>query len=74
MFAVFNWTGLCVFRWNSGSLVGMIRREFGVPHYVMVVGTGDGARRIGDLLEKSESLRSAAARVSQDARERPARL
>ena len=55
MFAVFNWIGLCVFRWNSGSLVGMIRREFGVPHYVMVVGTGDGARRIGDLLEKSES-------------------
>ena len=47
---------LSLFRWKSGSLVGLIRREFGAPHYVMVVGTGDHAVRIGDLLERSSEF------------------
>ena len=47
---------LSLFRWKSGSLVGMIRREFGAPHYVMVIGTGDHAVRIGDLLERSSEF------------------
>lgn len=52
-FAVYSWTLLCLYRWKWASVVGLIRREFGVPHHVMVVGTGAGARRIGELLEQS---------------------
>src|SRR5208337_111962 len=33
--------------------VGVIRREFAAPHYVMVVGTGERALRVGRLLEES---------------------
>src|SRR6202162_4801328 len=46
MFAGFNWALLCVFRLNAGRILGMVRREFGVPSYVMVVGLGDAALRI----------------------------
>jgi exopolysaccharide biosynthesis polyprenyl glycosylphosphotransferase len=55
LFSVYGWTFLCLFRWRAATLVGVIRREFGVPLHVMVVGTGDGARRIGELLEHSAS-------------------
>src|SRR5271157_4884868 len=34
-------------------VVGVIRREFAAPHYVMVVGTGERALRVGRLLEES---------------------
>jgi exopolysaccharide biosynthesis polyprenyl glycosylphosphotransferase len=54
LFAVYSWTLLCLFRWRAGSFVGLIRREFGAPHYVMVVGLGESARRIARLLEQSE--------------------
>ncbi len=53
LFLVYAWTLLCLFRWKAGSLVGVIRREFGAPHYVMVVGTGERAQRLGELLEHS---------------------
>ena len=52
-FAVYSWILLCLFRWKAGRLVGIIRREFAAPHFVMVVGTGRRARRIGQLLEQS---------------------
>lgn len=55
LFSVYSWILLCLFRWKSASLVGIIRREFGVQQHVMVVGTGDIARRMGDLLRQSES-------------------
>jgi exopolysaccharide biosynthesis polyprenyl glycosylphosphotransferase len=55
LFSVYSWMFLCLFRWRAATLVGMIRREFGVPQHVMVVGTGTGARRIGQLLEQSAS-------------------
>ena len=54
LFAFNSWLFLCLFRWRASSLVGVIRREFGAPHYVMVVGLGDGAVRIAQLLERSE--------------------
>jgi exopolysaccharide biosynthesis polyprenyl glycosylphosphotransferase len=54
LICVYSWILLCLFRLRAGRLVGVIRREFGAPHYVMVVGTTDQARRIGELLEKSE--------------------
>lgn len=53
LFAAYSWIFLCLFRWKAGSVVGLIRREFGVPHYVMIVGTSEGARRIGELIERS---------------------
>lgn len=54
LFLVYSWVFLCVFRINTGAVVGIIRREFGKPHFVMVVGEGEIARRIGGLLEASE--------------------
>jgi exopolysaccharide biosynthesis polyprenyl glycosylphosphotransferase len=53
LFLIYAWTLLCLFRWKAGSLVGVIRREFGAPHHVMVVGTGDRARALGQELEQS---------------------
>lgn len=53
LFASYNFVLLCLFRWNAGSLVGLIRREFAAPHYVMIVGTGEHARGMGRLLEQS---------------------
>jgi exopolysaccharide biosynthesis polyprenyl glycosylphosphotransferase len=53
LFATYSWVLLCLVRWKAGSMVGLIRREFGVPHYVMVVGTGERALRIAELLEAS---------------------
>ena len=44
---------LLLFRLTAGRLVGIIRREFAAPHYVMVVGTGERALRMGRLLEQS---------------------
>ncbi len=55
-FLIYAWTLLCLFRWKAGSLVGVIRREFGAPHHVMVVGTGDRARALGEELEQSSSF------------------
>lgn len=54
LFAFYSWFLLCLFRWRAGSLVGVIRREFGAAHYVMVVGLNDTALRIARLLEHSE--------------------
>jgi exopolysaccharide biosynthesis polyprenyl glycosylphosphotransferase len=54
LFAGYSWVALCLFRLAAGSLVGVIRREFGAPHYVLVVGVGESARRLGQLLERSE--------------------
>jgi len=51
--AVYSWIFLCLFRLTAGSLVGMARREFGGPHFIMVVGLGERARRLGTELERS---------------------
>jgi len=53
LFAAYAWVLLLVFRLTAGRVVGVIRREFGTPHYVMVVGTGDRAVRLGYALEQS---------------------
>ena len=53
LFGFYAWIALCLFRLKAGSLVGLIRREFGALHYVVVVGVGDRARRLGDALEGS---------------------
>lgn len=53
LFALDSWVLLCVFRLAAGNVVGAIRRAFGAPYYVLVVGTGPSARRLGEALEQS---------------------
>ena len=53
LFAAFAWILLVIFRMTAGRVVGVIRREFAAPHYVMVVGTGDRARKMAEALERS---------------------
>jgi len=53
LFATYTWILLLLFRLLAGRLVGIIRREFATPIYVMVVGTGDRAVRMGQALERS---------------------
>ncbi len=52
LFAGWTWFLLCLFRLNAGRIMGMVRREFGGPHYVMVVGVGPAAHRMGEQLEE----------------------
>jgi exopolysaccharide biosynthesis polyprenyl glycosylphosphotransferase len=53
LFAMYSWVLACGFRLGAVNLVGVLRREFGAPHFVMVVGLGDSARRLGEALEQS---------------------
>ena len=53
LFAICTWFLLCLFRLNAGLLLRVFRREFSAQHYVMVVGTGDAARRLGRQLEEA---------------------
>ncbi|HEY1240443.1 MAG TPA: sugar transferase [Bryobacteraceae bacterium] len=52
-FSLYAWVLLLGFRLTAGRVVGIIRREFAAPHYVMVVGTGSRAMRLAYALEKS---------------------
>ncbi|MCX6630408.1 MAG: sugar transferase, partial [Candidatus Solibacter sp.] len=53
LFSVYAWVLLLMFRLTAGRMVGVIRREFAAPHYVMVVGTGERAVRMARGLEQS---------------------
>jgi exopolysaccharide biosynthesis polyprenyl glycosylphosphotransferase len=53
LFSAYAWVLLLLFRLVAGRLVGIIRREFAAPHYVMVVGTGERAIRLAEALEQS---------------------
>src|SRR6516162_10276039 len=53
LFSIYAWILLLLFRLTAGRVVGVIRREFAAPHYVMVVGTGERAVRLARALEKS---------------------
>ena len=53
LFSVYAWVILLLFRLTAGRLVGVLRREFAAPHYVMVVGTGERAIRMAEALERS---------------------
>jgi exopolysaccharide biosynthesis polyprenyl glycosylphosphotransferase len=54
LFGAYSWIFLLVFRLTAGRLVGVVRREFGATHHVMLVGLGERARRLGEALERSE--------------------
>jgi exopolysaccharide biosynthesis polyprenyl glycosylphosphotransferase len=53
LFFGYSWLLLCLFRLTAGNLIGVIRREFGAPHFVLVVGVGPTARTLGHALEQS---------------------
>ncbi len=53
LFATYAWVLLCLFRLNAARVIGAVRREFGTAHFVMVVGCGENARRLGEALERS---------------------
>jgi exopolysaccharide biosynthesis polyprenyl glycosylphosphotransferase len=53
LIAGYSWMFLCLFRLTAGSLAGVARREFGGPHYVMIVGLAERARKLGQELERS---------------------
>ncbi|HTX34706.1 MAG TPA: sugar transferase [Bryobacteraceae bacterium] len=52
-FTVYTWILILLFRLVAGRLAGIIRREFGAPIHVMVVGTGERAIRLAAALERS---------------------
>jgi exopolysaccharide biosynthesis polyprenyl glycosylphosphotransferase len=54
-FAGFTWFLLCLVRLNAGRLLGALRGRFGASHFVVVVGTGEPARRLGRQLEEAAS-------------------
>ncbi|HML16257.1 MAG TPA: sugar transferase [Bryobacteraceae bacterium] len=51
LFAAYAWVLLCLFRLNAKHVTRMVRGEFGSAHYVMVVGLGGAALRLGRELE-----------------------
>ena len=73
LFAAYSCALICLFRLGAGNVLGVIRREFGAPHYVMVVGTGERARRVGRVLENSarHGIRLAGFFAEDSAEEQP---
>jgi exopolysaccharide biosynthesis polyprenyl glycosylphosphotransferase len=53
LFATYAWILLCLFRINAARAVGAVRRRFGTEHFVMVVGSSERARQLGEALERS---------------------
>jgi exopolysaccharide biosynthesis polyprenyl glycosylphosphotransferase len=53
LFAAYSWIILCLFRLNAGRALRLVRREFTAAHYVMVVGLGDAAQKLGRELEEA---------------------
>ncbi len=55
LFAIYSWILLCLFRINAARVIGAIRRKFGTAHFVMVVGSNERARHLGEALEQSSA-------------------
>ncbi|HUD99088.1 MAG TPA: sugar transferase [Bryobacteraceae bacterium] len=53
IFAAYAWLFLCLFRINAARVIGALRTEFGKAHFILVVGSGEHACRLGEALEKS---------------------
>jgi len=74
LFATYAWVLLLLFRLTAGRVIGLMRREFAAPHYVMVVGTGDRAIRMARDLEHSASHGIRLRGFSPKSRTRPAEI
>ena len=53
LYSALAWVLMLVFRLTAGRVVGVIRRDYAAPHYVMVVGTGERAIRLARVVEDS---------------------
>lgn len=53
LLVIFTWILLCLFRLMAGNLVGHIRKTFGATHYIIVIGSGERAHHIEQLLKNS---------------------
>jgi len=53
IFATYAWILLCLFRINAARVIGAVRKRFGSAHFVMVVGSSENARHLGEALERS---------------------
>ncbi len=53
LFAAWSWILLSLFRLNAGRALRAILREFGSTHYVMVVGEGTAALKLGRQIEEA---------------------
>ena len=53
LFSAYTWILLCLFRINAARVIGAIRKRFGTAHFVMVVGSSERARHLGEDLERS---------------------
>jgi exopolysaccharide biosynthesis polyprenyl glycosylphosphotransferase len=51
LFSIYSCLLLCLFRVNARRLLGMVRRGFMAPHYVMIVGVSEAAVRIAQQVE-----------------------
>jgi exopolysaccharide biosynthesis polyprenyl glycosylphosphotransferase len=56
LFLLNTWVLLSLFRLNASRIMGAVRREFAGPHYVMVVGLGASAQRLGRQFEDAGAL------------------
>jgi exopolysaccharide biosynthesis polyprenyl glycosylphosphotransferase len=56
LFVAYTWILLSLLRLNAPRLIGWLRRGFGTPYFVLVAGTSERARRIGELLESSSDF------------------
>jgi exopolysaccharide biosynthesis polyprenyl glycosylphosphotransferase len=56
LFLLTTFVLMSLFRLNAHRLLGAVRREFAAPHYVMIVGTGESARRLGVQFEQAADL------------------
>lgn len=54
-FVACNTILLTLFRLSSGRVVGVIRRGFGAPSYVFIVGLGDRALKLAHIVEQQQS-------------------
>ena len=63
IFAGFAWFLMCLFRLNAGRVLGLMRREFGGRHFVMVVGPGRSGSQFGTAIGRRLPLRHTAHRI-----------
>lgn len=52
LFAIFSWVLLSLSRMCASRVARVVQQEFGATHYVMVVGVGERAMRLGLALEQ----------------------
>jgi len=55
LFAALGWIFLCLFRLSATRLLGWVRKGFAAPLYVMVVGVGEAALKLGREIEEAAS-------------------